>query len=148
MRILRRRILQATAVAVTVVASLLVQTSGATSATGERTAHRVTAWDRALPVPGLAKLNVGNQAGVTAVSCGAAGDCSAGGTFSDKAGHQQAFLANEVDGSWQSAYAPESIAKLATGGSAAISTIACRGAGTCVAAGFYIDADHQIEATA
>ena len=52
-------------------------------------------WDSALPVPGLAALNVGHQAAVNSISCPAAGHCTAVGTYADHAVHSRAFVASE-----------------------------------------------------
>jgi hypothetical protein len=49
-------------------------------------------WRRAIEVPGLAALNRGGTAQVSAVSCAAAGRCAAGGFYTDGRGHTQAFL--------------------------------------------------------
>jgi hypothetical protein len=40
-------------------------------------------WGRAEPVPGLTALNAGYKAQLTALSCWAAGDCAAGGFYTD-----------------------------------------------------------------
>ena len=49
-------------------------------------------WGKATAVPGLAALNRGGTAQVSAVSCAAAGRCAAGGFYTDGHGHTQAFL--------------------------------------------------------
>jgi LPXTG-motif cell wall-anchored protein len=48
-------------------------------------------WGTYEDVPGLTAANTGGVAGVNSVSCGAAGDCSAGGSYKVGAA-QQAFL--------------------------------------------------------
>jgi hypothetical protein len=48
-------------------------------------------WAQATNVPGLAALKKGN-ANVVSVSCGSAGNCTAGGTYTDGHGHQQGFV--------------------------------------------------------
>jgi hypothetical protein len=40
-------------------------------------------------------LNAGGVASVNSVSCVAAGYCSAGGSYTDSSGHQQAFVASK-----------------------------------------------------
>jgi len=47
-------------------------------------------------VPGTAGLNAGGNAQVNSVSCGSAGNCSAGGFYSDSSGHGQGFIANRT----------------------------------------------------
>jgi hypothetical protein len=50
------------------------------------------AWGSAITVPGLAALNKGDVASVSAVSCGATGSCVAGGSYWDAGHHSQAFV--------------------------------------------------------
>jgi hypothetical protein len=49
-------------------------------------------WGKAAEVPGLGTLNKGGRAGVSSVSCGAAGSCTAAGHYTDRAGHSQGFV--------------------------------------------------------
>ena len=51
-------------------------------------------WGNAIEVPGTAALNSFGKAGVTSVSCGAAGDCAAVGSYTDGSRHNQAFVAD------------------------------------------------------
>ena len=53
-------------------------------------------------MPGTAALNQGGIAGF-AVSCGSAGNCSAGGHYTDSSGRDQAFVVNQVNGTWHTA---------------------------------------------
>jgi len=46
-------------------------------------------------VPGAAALNVGHNADINSLSCGAAGNCSADGFYTDRSGHQQAFVVGQ-----------------------------------------------------
>src|SRR5439155_1549120 len=55
-------------------------------------------WGTAIEVPGLAALNTGRSAGVTSVSCAAAGSCAAGGDYTDRHDHFQGFVALERHG--------------------------------------------------
>jgi hypothetical protein len=50
-------------------------------------------WGQAIDVPGLQALNKDGAAEVTSVSCPPAGNCVAGGSYSDSHGHSQAFVA-------------------------------------------------------
>jgi hypothetical protein len=52
-------------------------------------------WHTAIEVPGTATLNKGWHAQVNSVSCGAAGNCSAGGVYMDNSQHWQAFVVSE-----------------------------------------------------
>src|SRR6266851_8937823 len=53
------------------------------------------AWRTAIEVPGTGALNKGGGAGVLSVSCASAGGCAAGGSYTDRSGHQQAFVASQ-----------------------------------------------------
>jgi len=52
-------------------------------------------WGTAEQVPGIAALNRGGIAGIASVSCGSAGECSAGGPYKDSSGHTQVFVVSE-----------------------------------------------------
>ena len=53
-------------------------------------------WGTAEQVPGTAALNAGEFAATYAVSCAPAGHCSAGGFYTDRSGHQQAFVVGQT----------------------------------------------------
>ncbi len=53
------------------------------------------AWHTAIQVPSTATLNTGGNAFVQSVSCASAGNCSAGGGYTDSSGHTQAFVVTE-----------------------------------------------------
>ena len=53
-------------------------------------------WGAAMEVPGLGPLNAGGNASITSVSCGSAGNCAAVGTYTDGAGHTQAFVISQA----------------------------------------------------
>jgi hypothetical protein len=94
-------------------------------------------WGTAREVPGTAALNKGNAAAVS-LSCASAGTCSAGGFYHDGAGHQQAFVVNQVNGAWGTAKEVPGTAAL-NKGNAAIGMVSCAPAGTCSAGGSYTD---------
>jgi len=52
-------------------------------------------WSTAEKVPGTATLNQGGFAIIYAISCPAAGHCTAGGLYTDSSGNQQAFVASQ-----------------------------------------------------
>jgi len=89
-------------------------------------------WGSAQEVAG--NLNSSFSAMALSLSCASAGNCSAGGYYNDSAG-QQAFVANEVSGSWGSAQ--EVAGSLNTVNSASIASISCASAGNCSAGGSY-----------
>jgi hypothetical protein len=103
-------------------------------------------WGTAEEVPGLAALDQGEYAQVTSVSCGAAGNCSAGGAYDSSSNQQQAFVVSETDGSWGTAQEVPGTAALNQGGIADISSVSCATAGNCSAGGFYIDSTAKQQA--
>jgi hypothetical protein len=100
-------------------------------------------WGKAQPVHGLRALNAGGQARINALSCGSAGNCSAGGYYTDRSHHTQAFVVTETDGTWGTAEQVPGLAAPNAGASAELDEISCTSAGRCTAAGAYTDgADH------
>jgi hypothetical protein len=95
-------------------------------------------WGTALEVPGTAALNSGGYAEVISVSCATAGNCSAGGWYTDSTA-TQAFVVNETNGTWGTAATVPGLAALNTGGLAQISAIQCGSPGNCSAGGIYLD---------
>jgi hypothetical protein len=96
-------------------------------------------WGTAQQVPGLAALNAGGSAEVYSVSCASAGDCSAGGFYHDSAGHAQAFVVSETNGTWGSAREVPGTAALNAEGAATVLSVSCAPAGNCSAGGYYRD---------
>jgi len=96
-------------------------------------------WGTAVEVPGTAALNKSGWAQVASVSCAAAGDCAAGGTYSDASGHFQAFVVSEVRGRWGDAVEVPGTAALNKSGWAQVLSVSCAAAGDCAAGGVYRD---------
>ena len=97
-------------------------------------------WDDAIEVPGTAVLNAGGvlaEASVQSVSCSSTGNCAVGGSYVDSSGTLQAFVANDVNGTWDDAIEVPGTAALNTGGNAEVSSVSCSSAGNCVAGGGY-----------
>ena len=101
-------------------------------------------WQQAEEVPGTATLNNlppnSNLGGaqVNSVSCASAGNCSAGGDYTDSSSLQQAFVVSEVNGTWQQAEEVPGTATLNLGGNGAeIDSLSCASAGNCSAGGRY-----------
>ena len=88
-------------------------------------------------MPGLAALNTGGDAGVDSVSCGSAGNCAAGGYYTDGAGSEQGFVASERNGVWGQAIEVPGLAALNTGEDAEVDSVSCASAGNCAAGGDY-----------
>jgi len=95
-------------------------------------------WGNAIEVPGTAALGAGDV-GVSSLSCGAAGNCAAGGVYIDAADRQHAFVVDETNGSWGNAIEVPGTATLNSGGRAEVTSISCATAGNCAAAGSYTD---------
>ena len=89
-------------------------------------------WGNASAVPGTVLLNTGGDARVTSVSCATAGNCAAGGYYSDVNGDQHAFVVNQTSGSWGSA-----IDVPGTGVNSAVNSVSCATAGNCSAGGYF-----------
>jgi hypothetical protein len=97
-------------------------------------------WRDAEEVPGMATLNAGGSSVIFSVSCGSAGNCAAGGTYTQPgAGGTEAFVENETSGTWQNAEEVPGMATLNAGGDAQISSMSCAHAGSCAAGGSYRD---------
>ena len=62
------------------------------AAQGAGAVARAGTWRTAIEVPGLGSLNKGGEAQVHSVSCGSAGNCAAGGYYTDRQGHAQGFV--------------------------------------------------------
>jgi hypothetical protein len=103
-------------------------------------------WGTAIEVPGTGALNVGGLARVTSVSCTAAGNCAAVGTYHDSAGHAQAFVVGETNGHWRRAIEVPGLETLNTGGAAFAASVSCATAGNCAAGGTYHDSAGHAEA--
>jgi hypothetical protein len=94
-------------------------------------------WRKAIEVPATGAVNIGPFAGVTSVSCASPGNCAAGGFYTGRGHHQQAFVLSQVNGTWQDAVEVPGIAALNAGGQAQVTTVSCVTARDCAAAGFY-----------
>jgi hypothetical protein len=103
-------------------------------------------WGRAGKVPGMTVLNKGRDAGISSVSCTSAGNCSAGGSYTDRSHHRQAFVVSQRRGRWGQAREVPGTAALNKGGNAQIGPVSCTSAGNCSAAGSYTDRSHDARA--
>jgi len=103
-------------------------------------------WRTAIEVPGSGTLSKGAGAAVNSVSCASAGNCAAGGNYSDGHGHLQALLVNERNGSWGRAIEVPGSGTLNKGGNAQVTWVSCASAGNCAAGGSYVDGSHRQQA--
>jgi hypothetical protein len=109
-------------------------------------------WGQAEEVPGFGALNPGGQGGVTAVSCASPGNCSAGGDYASNpetsATELQAFVVDEVNGTWGQAEPVPGLGSLNAGASSDIDSVSCSSAGNCGAGGYYVDSSGHNQAFA
>jgi len=110
-------------------------------------------WRTPIDVPGTAALNSGKNPGawVNSVSCGSAGNCAAGGFYTDASGARQAFVASEANGTWHQAIEVAGTGSLNTGATAknlgaSVDSLSCPSAGNCAAGGSYTDASGTMRA--
>jgi len=96
-------------------------------------------WGTAIEVPGSGALNAGGGAEVNSMSCASAGNCAAGGDYTDGSGHGQAFVVSERNGTWGTAIGVPGSGALNAGGDARVESVSCASAGNCAAGGFYAD---------
>jgi hypothetical protein len=101
-------------------------------------------WLDAQPVNGVPSLNSGNSDS-TAVSCAAPGNCTVAGFYSDTSHHQQAFVADEQNGTWELAQ-PVPGAAARNSGDASVASLSCASPGNCGLAGFVTDTAGQHQA--
>jgi len=95
-------------------------------------------WHKAREIPGSAALNTGGYAQVSSVSCASAGNCSAGGYYTDSRGYEQLMVVNEVNGTWHDAIEIPGTAALNLGDNVGVSSVSCASAGNCSAGGWYM----------
>ena len=119
--------------------------AAASAGPGASQARLTVSWGKALEVPGTGALNVTGQARIGPISCPAAGYCTAAGLFSDKAGHNESFLAGESKGKWGTARRVPGLAKLDLGGQDYVNVVSCAARGYCSAGGNYIDGAAQVQ---
>jgi hypothetical protein len=94
-------------------------------------------WGPAIKIAGVTALNIGGNAQVTSVSCASAGNCAAGGFYTDRNDDGQGFVVVERNGHWGKATGVPGLAALNTGGAAQVSSVSCAPEGGCAAGGYY-----------
>src|SRR5215470_19685889 len=109
------------------------------AAQGAGAVARAGTWRTAIEVPGLGSLNKGGEAEVHSVSCASAGNCAAGGGYTDGSGHGQALVASEQNGTWHTAIKVPGSGALNKRGEAEVFSVSCASAGNCAAGGLYRD---------
>ena len=103
-------------------------------------------WGTAKEVPGTAALNTGGNAQIDSVSCAKAGDCTAGGFYTDSSSHGQGFVVSQVNGRWGTAKEVAAALNTGTNNPAGILSVSCASAGNCSAGGGYTDSSGHAQA--
>jgi hypothetical protein len=129
------------------VASAAGGTAGTHLAAGARDVS-AGSWGTAKEVPGTATLNKGGNAQINSISCASAGNCSAGGVYTESSGDQEALVVSQANGTWGTAKVVPGSAALNAGGAATIFSVSCASAGNCSAGGAYTDASGHVQAPA
>jgi hypothetical protein len=100
-------------------------------------------WGDAIELPGSTVVNRGGTATVNSISCSSAGNCSVvGGLETDSgmnpkiSGTFQAFVANEVNGVWNTVTEPPGSVTVNNGESAEFNSVSCTSDGNCSAGGY------------
>jgi hypothetical protein len=100
-------------------------------------------WGKAQRLPGLAALNQGRYASLSAMSCPSAGDCTGGGLYTDRSGAQQAFVVSLAGYRWLPAANLPGLPALNKGAYAQLSAVSCSSAASCGAGGIYTDGGYN-----
>jgi hypothetical protein len=103
-------------------------------------------WGKAVMLPGTAALNGGGNAVVLSVSCPSAGNCAAGGYYTNHHAHDQAFVASEENGHWDKAIEVPGTAALNPHANDWVYSVSCPSAGSCTAGGYYTDSSYNLQA--
>jgi hypothetical protein len=74
---------------------------------------------------------------VDSVSCPSAGNCTAGGGYTDRGGNAQVFVASERSGVWGQAIEMPGLGALNAGSDASLNSVSCAAPGNCAAGGDY-----------
>ena len=97
-------------------------------------------WHKIIWVPGLARLNRGNHAGLDEFSCPSAGNCTAVGSYTDGEGAGHQFVVSQARGTWGTARPVPQLTGLpgeTPGTTAGFGPISCASAGNCAVGGSY-----------
>jgi hypothetical protein len=124
---------------IVVVTAVMASLGSGSALAGTGAGAASPAWGAAIQVPGTAALNADGHAETDSVSCASAGNCSAGGEYTDGSDAKQAFVASQVSGTWGAALEVPGIAALNRGMLAQVQSVSCASAGNCSAGGYYFD---------
>lgn len=98
------------------------------------------AWARGSAVAVPSNADVDPAADLSGISCVAAGNCAAVGTYVDATGAQQAMVASEDGKKWSTATALAAPSGAASDPDASLTSIACPSTRSCVGVGSYVTA--------
>jgi hypothetical protein len=97
-------------------------------------------WSSSVQFPGLALA--GQTSSIfNAVSCGSRGNCSAGGSYTDRYGHTDPFVVDETSGTWHRPFAVKGSTRPALNGYAQVQSISCGTSNDCTAFGESLGGD-------
>ena len=96
-------------------------------------------WADVASVAPPANANDFIEAHLFGVSCSSPGNCSATGGYVDRSGHEQSMAAAETSGIWAQAVEIALPANAGSNPDAFLNGVSCSSAGTCAAAGTYVD---------
>jgi uncharacterized protein CbrC (UPF0167 family) len=94
-------------------------------------------WGTAEELPGITALDRGGFGDIEVLSCGSAGNCSAGGGYTDAAGNYGLFVDNQTNGTWGT---PEEVPGFPAASQGQYLAMACASPGNCTAGGLYTPA--------
>ena len=93
-------------------------------------------WGPAQAVPGLAALNADLTDSISVISCPSAGNCVAGGSYTEAAGNLNSFVVSQTNGTWGTATAlATSIPDFDGPDGDWITSMSCPSAGNCLVGG-------------
>jgi hypothetical protein len=107
-------------------------------------------WGKAIPIPREPALKTSGLGGPGTVACASPGNCVLAGTY--RPGHPytqgsptQAYVADEVNGTWRPATPIPGLQALNAGQSAYIGSLSCGSPGNCLVGGSYAESQTQQE---
>jgi hypothetical protein len=95
-------------------------------------------WGKPSVLPGTAPTSKTGGA-AAGIACPSAGRCVVVGSYTDAAGHNQAFISRQVRGTWRKLSWVPGLARLDRGHNAGLDYLSCPSAGNCSAEGAYTD---------
>jgi hypothetical protein len=107
--------------------------------------YRKGVWRPGVRVALPAGAGANPEVTLNAISCAAAGDCTAVGSYANAAGNPAAFAVSESDWRWGAAQALAPPAAAGAPGSSSLVAVSCTAVGDCTAAGWFTDGSGAIQ---